>query len=364
MDAYTEEQFRAAVAAAHTYGGVARALGLVPGGSATRRVRRDIDRWGVDDDHVREYLRHRGRRTWTDDDLEAAVAASSTYREVRERLGLKGASSHTEVRVRIAELGLDDDHLRTDARAERTAAARLRRLDRADDGRPARAGVRAAPRSWSDDDLRAAVATSDSFHQIFAHLGLEVGGSQWQVVKERVDELGLDTSHFHPRSRGRPRMWTDDDLREAVASSASIAGVLRVIGVSGGAARRLIERRIGELGLDLSHMTGQAWSRGKKFPGRYARPLDEILVRGSTYRWTSHLKQRLIDEGLKEPRCEMCGRDEWNGTAIPLELDHINGLRDDNRIENLRLLCPNCHAQTDTYCGRNIGRYDALSEPA
>ena len=69
------------------------------------------------------------------------------------------------------------------------------------------------------------------------------------------------------------------------------------------------------------------------------------------------LRQRLIKEGLKLHQCESCLCETWMGQPIPLELDHINGDRWDSRLENLRLLCPNCHAQTDTYRGRNIGNY-------
>lgn len=92
-----------------------------------------------------------------------------------------------------------------------------------------------------------------------------------------------------------------------------------------------------------------------KFPGRYKRSLQAVLVSGSTEK-SSELKRRLIAEGLKSARCEQCDRDEWQGGPIPLELDHINGRNTDNRIENLRILCPNCHAQTQTYRGRNIGK--------
>ena len=72
---------------------------------------------------------------------------------------------------------------------------------------------------------------------------------------------------------------------------------------------------------------------------------------------TRNLKERLIKEGILTKICSECGiTDEWNNKPITLQLDHINGVRDDHRLENLRLLCPNCHSQTDTYCGRNKPR--------
>lgn len=87
-----------------------------------------------------------------------------------------------------------------------------------------------------------------------------------------------------------------------------------------------------------------------------ATPLNELLVQFSTYQ-SNKLRKRLLAEGLKERKCEKCGLTEWNGKTAPLELDHINGIKTDNRIENLRILCPNCHAQTEHYRGRNTRRY-------
>ena len=82
-------------------------------------------------------------------------------------------------------------------------------------------------------------------------------------------------------------------------------------------------------------------------------PLDEILVDGSTYSRGS-LKRRLYAEGLKSPRCELCGQgDVWRGRPIALILDHVNGVADDNRLANLRIVCPNCAATLPTHCGRN-----------
>jgi hypothetical protein len=87
---------------------------------------------------------------------------------------------------------------------------------------------------------------------------------------------------------------------------------------------------------------------------RPPKPLSEILVEGSTFS-RSNLKQRLYREGVKEPICELCGQDEiWRGRHISLILDHISGIRNDNRIENLRIVCPNCAATLDTHCGRSI----------
>ncbi len=81
-------------------------------------------------------------------------------------------------------------------------------------------------------------------------------------------------------------------------------------------------------------------------------PLDQLLVAGPR-RNRGHLKRRLFDAGLKTRRCETCGRSEWMNRPIPLALHHINGERHDNRLENLQILCANCHGQTDTWAGRN-----------
>lgn len=88
--------------------------------------------------------------------------------------------------------------------------------------------------------------------------------------------------------------------------------------------------------------------------GQRRASLGDLLVQGAP-RSSTDLRRRLLAEGVLEARCSCCGGTRWQEGPIPLELDHVNGDRCDNRLQNLRLLCPNCHALTPTYRGRNIG---------
>jgi hypothetical protein len=94
-----------------------------------------------------------------------------------------------------------------------------------------------------------------------------------------------------------------------------------------------------------------------------ALPLAQLCAASASRgRW--NLKRRLVAAGLKQPRCELCGLDSWRDRPLALALHHINGVRDDNRLDNLQLLCPNCHSQTETFAGRNARRRETQQEAA
>ncbi|WP_052667664.1 HNH endonuclease [Nitriliruptor alkaliphilus] len=285
------------------------------------------------------------RRTWTDDDLRAALDGATTMRQVVERLRLtKGGAAYTTVRSRMEQLGLEPPG-----------------------GDPVPAGALTAPwrRSYSEDDLRAAVAEARSLKGVFDHLGLQVGGGQWLAVRQLIAERGWSTAHWRrplgtagtdPGEVARFRAaLTAADLPALVARASNRADIIRALGFTPRSALyRVLRPVLAASGLDLDHFE-PAHTRMQLAPPRPRRPLEEVLVAGSHVS-THGLKLRLLEECIFEHRCSRCELTTWLGGPIPLQLDHISGDRSDNRIENLRLLCPNCHALTDTYCGRNIGR--------
>jgi len=139
-----------------------------------------------------------------------------------------------------------------------------------------------------------------------------------------------------------------------VAASSTWAETLRRLGYRSAGGNWLTLKKYAALWrvstdhFDPDRVRNEALSRASSGP----RPLAEILVRDSRYP-RQHLKSRLFDAGLKQRRCEACGQGElWRGHRMALILDHVNGVPDDHRIENLRVLCPNCAATLDTHCAR------------
>lgn len=151
----------------------------------------------------------------------------------------------------------------------------------------------------------------------------------------------------------RQRSWTEKQLRDAVKSSFSYRQVIAKLGlVAAGGNYDQIKKYVSEYNINIKHFKGRGWNKGLTGIGTPRLSLEKILVKGSYFQ-SFKLKKRLFAAGLKPEHCEQC---QWSQKTedgyLPLELDHINGDRHDNRIENLRVLCPNCHSLTSTHRGR------------
>jgi len=141
-------------------------------------------------------------------------------------------------------------------------------------------------------------------------------------------------------------------LARAVAGSYSIRAALTKLGLAPlGGNYETFKKAVRTFGIDTSHFTGQGHLR-EKTHNYGTRPLRVILRRGRLEN-TFRLHRRLIAEGIKPQRCECCGLTEWVGHPVPLELHHKDGDRTNNVLSNLELVCPNCHALTDNYRGKN-----------
>jgi 5-methylcytosine-specific restriction endonuclease McrA len=144
--------------------------------------------------------------------------------------------------------------------------------------------------------------------------------------------------------------YTVEGLREAIRTSHSYRQVLQKLGVvPAGGNYTTLKKAIKFFDVDISHFKKQGWNRGVRFGPK--RPLSDYLSNKHSITSDS-LRKRLISEGIFEATCSVCQLTMWCDQPIPLELDHVNGKHEDNSLDNLRLLCPNCHAQTPNYRGR------------
>ncbi|MFD0210116.1 HNH endonuclease signature motif containing protein [Streptomyces hirsutus] len=202
--------------------------------------------------------------------------------------------------------------------------------------------------AYTKERLEEAARGARTLSEALVRLGVDPRSSTRAYIRERMKRLGVDVSHFEPDGM----RWTRDVLQAAVSASTNMCEVLRRLELEVvGGHHTHISRRIKTYGIDISHFevpTARTRTGGSVLfeqPSSRARRVDG-----------SRLKRAMLEAGMND-HCALCGLEAlWLGEPLPLEVDHIDGNWRNNRIENLRLLCPNCHSTTDSYRGRGTGR--------
>ncbi|WP_432133247.1 MULTISPECIES: HNH endonuclease [unclassified Streptomyces] len=205
--------------------------------------------------------------------------------------------------------------------------------------------------TYSREVLADAAARSTSIREVLDHLGVPVSDSLYGHIRKKLERWEIDTSHFTSGRGYGPRLLPAAPLAAAVAGSSSMAGVLNALGLTDNTTSRTrVRLSLDKHRISTHHFTGQAHRRGLVSPHR--KPAEEILRRqppGSPRTKTVLLRRALDDLGVPHS-CAACGLGgTWQGRLLVLEIDHINGDDLDNRLENLRYLCPSCHSQTRTH---------------
>lgn len=203
-------------------------------------------------------------------------------------------------------------------------------------------------KNLSEDDLKKIVQESHSWSEVILKCGLK---TITRSLQRKIKKYNIDCSHFEKYFDGKytkVNKFTKEQIVEVIKNNDKWIDIMNAFGYTSCAHVEHIQTKLKNLGIDFSHVD-EKYERSKN-----CIPLSEILVVDSTYNCMPLLRKRLQKELGWEHKCVMCNNTEWNKQPIPIQIDHINGEHFDNRIENLRFLCPNCHAQTDTYCGKNM----------
>ncbi|MFC4497608.1 HNH endonuclease [Streptomyces ovatisporus] len=260
-------------------------------------------------------------RRYTRERLERAATESTSAVDMLGRLGQPLAAGPLRyLRRRLAHYAIDTTHFVEEALPRRPRQRYTREM------------------------LAEAAAHADSLAGVMENLGVVPYDSAYRHIAKRLEHFGIDTSHFGAA-------LNEADLRGAVAESSSVAGTMRALGLHpSGAARSRVKHAIQTLGVPTTHFTGQGHCRGR--PARNRRTADDVLRKlpeGAPRTRRLVLHRAMQEKGVAY-ECATCGTgDQWRGKRLVLEMDHVNGDRGDNRLGNLRYLCPSCHSQTPTF---------------
>jgi hypothetical protein len=320
-DPYDKEQLAPVVAEARNWSDLMRRLGLTTSGGQRRVLQEKVAGHGLDTSH---FVKRSPWRKYPDSAIAEAAASSSSLREVALKLGATPATGTlSHIRRRIQAAGIDISHFPG--------------INRPDLDLP-----------FTTEELRAAAATATSVRGVARALGVPDDSRSRATLSRMLRTQSIDTGHF---SHKRVSI-SEDRLRELVKHSESYADVMRGLGLDvNDTNHRRVRRAAARLKLDTSHFKRRTWAQPERpAPGPISHRVLVVLPSDAGRTNRSQLHRALTEIGVPYT-CETCGNTgEWLGQSITLQIDHVNGDWRDNRRENLRYLCPNCHALTETWC--------------
>jgi len=201
---------------------------------------------------------------------------------------------------------------------------------------------------WTIENLENCIKDSKTYKEIIQKLGLKVGASSYNTLRTYLTKYNIIFINDYTK-----KIWEKENISVLILNSMNHTEVLiKMDLIPHGSNFKTLNKYIKKYDIDVSHFDSYYKNEKKGYVKK--SELSDILVENSTFD-RSNLKRRLYEDGLKQRVCEMCGQDEiWNGNHMSLIIDHINGVSNDNRIENLRIICPNCSATLPTHAGRNI----------
>jgi len=265
---------------------------------------------------------------WNDDIIiYDIVKKSKSFADVIRNLGMnsKDTSVRKKVVRKIKKLGIDTNHFTVYVKNKESNEI------------------------WTKENLEKLIVECNNYKNIFKKLGVLPSAHNYKKIKIKFNEYNIDFSPINKLTIQTKIIWGKDFLEKMIIESNSKKEILLNMGLrAAGDNFKTLKKYIDKYEFDISHF--EKYDTSINF-----NKIDtkDILVEKSTYNRTS-LKDRLYKEGYKERFCEKCGQgEEWRGDHISLILDHINGVHNDNRLENLRILCPNCNAALETHCGKH-----------
>lgn len=208
---------------------------------------------------------------------------------------------------------------------------------------------------WNEENLKLLVDKHNTFKSILEELNILPIYNNYRILRRKLTEFNIDFSKLRTIKKDKIK-WSKENLELIVKESISQKDVLSKLGIrTSGGNFKTLHKYIKLYNLDTSHFI-KSYEVMKELKIRNKLSLEEILVENSEYN-RYFLKERLYSSNIKERKCELCGQDEnWRGKKMSLIIDHINGVHNDNRLQNLRIVCPNCNATLETHCKKNKKR--------